>query len=1361
MYGHASSHNSELGVYAVRPHVDAKQRLDQAPSCDVHGDSQAGRRRMPLAVQPAGPRSRNVHPGTSRRLALFAASLIGVSLLPSSAGALDAWPVLNAGFEQTAEQHLPAHWQHGSHDGGDYAFDTGQEEGNRFARITGRAPGGRAYWQQLLAPVAVPAALRVRLRYRGTTSQMDGFVRLRDARNTSTEVSTQRWQVKPNPAEWTEFRRDFPVPKNARQTEQVRPEIVLYARGTGEVCYDDIVLEPLTEFVPNWPEVPDPLAMPFRPSHKMTCQQNPPDFSWPHIIGAERYHLQVSADPDGAKVAAQHDGLEENFHNFSSAFEPGLWFWRVRFMAAGNWSGWTTPRRFRISRDAWPFPVPSVDVLQARIPTDHPRIWTTRASLAAFRHRAHGPRQQWFASIESRVRRDLDLELPTEPTFDVERKGAITAAWKAAHDQLRGKGEAAAERLYRTAFVYLVTGDKTIGQAAVAQLCNLASWDPEGATGYATHDQVHRAITWKSAVAYDWCCELLSIDQAKTTLDMIRARTATMFEQLAVQRPLKRRPYDSHGWTAFGYMGVVAIATLHDLPEADTWFREIVPTYINLLPPWGDEDGGWCQGTAYWQYSQGSNKVFMDALLYASGLDLYAKAYSRNSGTFPLYTLPHGSPRAHFGDGNRHRPSGYHTQHYARLAQMHQNPILQWAKEAVGAEPGSGLSAYFSGADELPARPPVELPPARWFRDIGWVCMHSDLLDPERISFYFKASPMGSFNHSHADQNSFVLNAFGEALAIDSGYYDWYGSPFDKTYTRQTLAHNAITHGEGAGQRIFDIAARGRVNGFVTHPVFDACTGDATEAYGGTLSRAVRHVIYLRPATFVVIDDLAVSSGVSPLPFAWWIHGLSDITIDADEQGATIEQGRARLAVRIHGPRRMAGHRRDQFIGPRNAYPAGQDPVPIRPQGRGANWPEQCHAWFTTPDLPAATIVATLQPYRTGDEQPTIRAETTNGCLVLTTPAAERVVVRLRDEQGAAVPGLRFSGSAAATAEATALLVAGTELDRDGEAVIRADRPVTAVVGKGQACISCDDDSTVSIHAPGTTRCRDDRGRDLPPSAWHTEEPFVVLHLEPGVHTVRFNDSPAPGAVDPVMMPVDIDGQVTAAQLSAARTVSGQRVAWGRLDIRPGLFKTVERPDGLRFDSGDAQHGLVWLTDGQPVTLVGPVAPLRLVQASQEHPLDIVLVEDIEAVRRLCSPWQEAEAFAAAGGGTVSRYTQRQFLSGGIGVGHWTRPGQWLTWRLRLPSAGTCDIVLKLATHVGADRIVALGGQVRRVHIPATPGYGQTPEQWRAVRLPLATRLPAGPCELTMWCVDGLLNLDWIGLAATAATSADDTRQLH
>ena len=55
------------------------------------------------------------------------------------------------------------------------------------------------------------------------------------------------------------------------------------------------------------------------------------------------------------------------------------------------------------------------------------------------------------------------------------------------------------------------------------------------------------------------------------------------------------------------------------------------------------------------------------------------------------------------------------------------------------------------------------------------------------------------YSHSHADQNAFVIEAFGRGLAIATGYYPWYGSPHHHQWTRSTQAVNSVLI-DGKGQ---------------------------------------------------------------------------------------------------------------------------------------------------------------------------------------------------------------------------------------------------------------------------------------------------------------------------------------------------------------------------------------------------------------------------------------------------------------------------------------------------------------------------------------------------------------------------------
>jgi hypothetical protein len=151
------------------------------------------------------------------------------------------------------------------------------------------------------------------------------------------------------------------------------------------------------------------------------------------------------------------------------------------------------------------------------------------------------------------------------------------------------------------------------------------------------------------------------------------------------------------------------------------------------------------------------------------------------------------------------------------------------------------------------------------------------MADRARVSVYFKSSPFGSQNHSHADQNSFVIYAQGRVMAMDSGYYDFYNSPHWRDWYKQTRAHNAITYDNGKGQTLgIDGKGTGEHGGAITQfratPKYDLVTGDATKAYAGELALAQRTLLFIKPTTLVVIDQL--KSGV-PRRWEWNLHTRS------------------------------------------------------------------------------------------------------------------------------------------------------------------------------------------------------------------------------------------------------------------------------------------------------------------------------------------------------------------------------------------------------------------------------------------------------------------------------------------------------
>ncbi|WP_271752252.1 DUF4962 domain-containing protein [Cohnella sp. JJ-181] len=1106
--------------------------------------------------------------------------------------------------------------------------------------------------------------------------------------------------------------------------------------------------------------------MPFAPAEGLVTTQNPPDFRWPAVPNATGYDLEVGRDASVSNATYGTSDLKENIYNFPEAFESGTWYWRVRFHKAEGTSVWSDVRKFRIEEQFVKFEVPPVGELMGKVPEGHPRIWTTPDTLEAFRDLALSGSGKAF--IDEKIK-GLSLLTagqapPVEPPLSTDPK--LTE--QEILDLYAGKAKDLINKMVDTAFLYLVTEDpkyltdtkiRLFGGNSVA---GIAGWDPTGPSGQ--QDQIQRSVALASAMTYDWLYDALTEQERTTLRDLIALHAGSMVSAL-VDNPdtnIKNRPYNSHGWSAFGYLGIIATAMLGEYPDgrAEQWYAKIVPAYINILPPWGGEDGGWAQGTGYWQWSSTIAQEFEDVLLASTGLNLYEKGYSRNAGLYPLYVFPHGIPKGVLGDDSQYLPSGTSVTIYNRLSQLSGDGRLKWAAEAIGTGPSLTLNNnYFYGDDNLASRPPVDLPKARWFEDVGVVAMHSELYDPDRVSMYFRSSPFGSYNHSYADQNGFIINAFGESLAIEAGHYDGYNTAHREQYTRQTLAANAITYDGGVGQRANDIEADGKVKSFVTTPDFDAVSADAKVAYGSALSQSDRDVIYLRPGMFVMIDRLK-SADPQGNKFEWRLHAQDQLDLDGDNAGATILKGDAALKVRFYTPDNLSVSKTNQYIGVTGAE--------VKPGGSfAAN--EQVHAVFSTSKTTSTTFVSTLEAYKRDSAAQNVVSEKHADYTKLTFADGTVVYVRLASTGEIDAGSIRFDGSAVALKGNSALLVDGKKVVKDGVTLIESDQPATIAYDGARLSVSGQADPTqVSVEAPGVQRVRDlDTGTDFPSGGsvaeglanrgvhWAVSGSKLTLRVEKGQHAFKLNNAPMPGAQPNITMPVEIDGSASSVTMQVYGSIDGVPVAWGKLSNQAGLYEVHEAPAGFVFE----KHGrpsTVYLEAGASILVRGATGTLKLARIGTSHPTPAEVWTNPDVKRSTLNlQWKEAEAYVAVDG--PNKYATRPFLSGGIGLGEWTKTGQSVKWTMNVPKSGKYDLVLKYVAGfnpVGTmtGRLAMIGDKPYYVEAPATmgangqPDFGQTPEVWKGFRIHTNQQLPAGPVDITMWNAQGAMNLDWIAL---------------
>jgi hypothetical protein len=285
----------------------------------------------------------------------------------------------------------------------------------------------------------------------------------------------------------------------------------------------------------------------------------------------------------------------------------------------------------------------------------------------------------------------------------------------------------------------------------------------------------------------------------------------------------------------------------------------------------------------------------------------------RNYSRYLAYFLPPDTPSGLFGDGQEQHLSEIWARVGKAYTAFAPSPLGLWYAGALEGEDPSRLELLLAPRLKEQRVPiPKGTENGAVFPSIGWAAMHSDLADPKRTSVYFRSSPYGSYNHSHADQNSFVVNDHGKRLAIASGYYDNFRTPHWTQWYKQTRASNAITFDGGKGEGPDGRQFTGEIVHFETHPAYDIVTGRAEKAYDGALTRAERTMVYVRPNFIVVHDSLAAPAAHT---WEWNIHALNRMNKLSDRKVALVN-GDARMCVEMLSSPDVGFTQTDRFTAP-------------------------------------------------------------------------------------------------------------------------------------------------------------------------------------------------------------------------------------------------------------------------------------------------------------------------------------------------------------------------------------------------------------------------------------------------------------
>ncbi len=692
----------------------------------------------------------------------------------------------------------------------------------------------------------------------------------------------------------------------------------------------------------------------------------------------------------------------------------------------------------------------NMKLLAARIPASHPRVMLHPDELADFRASfAARDNLIWSLVLKNKV-------LPIKFAVDLPREikaarhtndAAATAAWRASYDAAATAGEQA-EQL---ALSYLVTGDKWYAEQAERLMAHLMRWDMNSTITVNDNDEAFVQMLHPLLFAYDWVAPALTPEGRAVIRAGLDLRLNALFDWVKARlSPTQAPSYTtgiSHPVRFVSTLALGGLALYSETPKAAEILAWAYTYYTGPFTPWGGDSGGWSEGPSYWNTALTHHIEVADAF-NAIGLPaLYERPWYRNTGYFGLYVLPPFT-HANLGDtANFITPGSSQFMHLRRLAQVYQDPYLARYGELLGPQWPMAFSYYTPSAmhsvfalyrerkQPLPkGRSLAELPQSYWFKDIHWVAIHSKLDEPKNdIFFLMKASPHGAFSHSHADQNSFVLSAYGQPLLISSGYREWYGSNHHNNWNQASISKNTVLV-DGKGQQVGVPAPGAAITEFFTGRTFTATTGNAAPAYApNVLTQFDRRVLSVNGELFIMLDELAAPRESR---FDWLLHSRQKMNLNAANQGLVgVEDGNVGLDVRFLYPAasQLSFQQTDKFA------------TPIDP---AYNYANQWHLTVsTTVRLQAQRFLTVLSPYRKGTA-PSLKPNLVEADGVLGVAAAglQALFSLGAADQPRSAAGLTFQGRLAAhhtaTQQTTWLLLAGTLLQEGQRTLLKASRPV-------------------------------------------------------------------------------------------------------------------------------------------------------------------------------------------------------------------------------------------------------------------------------------------------------------------------------
>lgn len=415
--------------------------------------------------------------------------------------------------------------------------------------------------------------------------------------------------------------------------------------------------------------------------------------------------------------------------------------------------------------------------------------------------------------------------------------------------------------------------------------CAFDTWGREGKEGELVNMDLAAAHMARGiAMAYDWHRDLFSDAEKEQIRATMTQRMGAMLKGFYGGIFWASWYTQNHNHICMASLGLSGVAFLGEIPAATEWIAAAALNFQRVgraMYP----DGSIFEGVPYWGYGRSFILQYIEGTKAITGADeLYALPMFRNSIDFRVgVTLPGMAGTLLWGDSRGSDSSGPQPVLY-RLASQYQSGTGQYLANALpfapqGAADAMAWSLLWYDPDVAPVAPA-----ALDYHAPDWDVLTSRSGWGDGDYLVSLKSGYNQNHHTKIDAGSLSLNFGGEWLLMAPGYgVDIYGKPgfFDKEGRRWTFFSNSTeSHStlliNGRNQRS-DIAARGRIDRYVSGPSQILAEASLTEAYSDVLD-VRRRVIHQRGEYVLVLDEVRTEQ---PATVEWLAQVPPDATLDA------------------------------------------------------------------------------------------------------------------------------------------------------------------------------------------------------------------------------------------------------------------------------------------------------------------------------------------------------------------------------------------------------------------------------------------------------------------------------------------------